>query len=519
MGGDGRAIHSTEVARFGRTGDRPGGVRIRLVEIPPETRYVDRGGRSIAFQSFGSGDRCLVHMPTSVGNLDLLWTNGAMSDVLSSFAERANCLMYDQLGYGLSDPVDHIPTLEERCGDLTAVMDAAGSERATLSAQYDTCLTALLFAAQHPERVDGLVLSAPFAQGWRSAPFEQIVGWESEEQMEAFDRAYHGAIDRWGHGDLLTIIAPALATPRNVRVFCTLERAGASPAMARMLHQLASTADIRDVLSSVQAPTLVLRPPGNMMAAGVMRLVAELCPNATYGELVETGDIGTFWADHHRRIEGLMFGSAHETNPSRTVMTFLFTDIVGSTEKLAQLGDARWRNVLIEHERMLRQQVEDSGGRLRELIGDGSLSTFNGPARAIRCAERICASAGVLGVNIRAGVHTGECERMADHIVGMALHVAARVSASAGPGEVRVSRVARDLLAGSGIELQPQGEHELKGVPGTWELFSVAKDTLPLPAPDQHRELRAADRAILLLARRAPGLLRAASRIGAKAIA
>jgi class 3 adenylate cyclase len=484
------------------------------VEIPPETHYVDRGGGSIAFQSFGLGDRCLVHMPTPVGNLDLLWTNGAMSDVLSRFAERVRCLMYDQLGYGLSDPVDHVPMLEERCGDLAAVMDAAGFQRATLCAQYDTCLTALLFAAQHPERVDGLVLSAPFAQGWRSAPFEQLVGWESEEQMEAFDRAYNGALDRWGHGDLLAIIAPSLATPRNVKVFCTLERAGSSPAMARMLHQLASTADIRDVLSSVRAPTLVLRPPGNLMAAGVMRLVAELCPNATYEALVETDDIGTWWADHHRWIERLMFGSVPDVQPNRTVMTFLFTDIVGSTEILARLGDARWREVLIEHEGMLRQQVEASGGRLREMIGDGSLSTFNGPAQAIRCAERICADASALGVQIRAGVHTGECERMADSIAGMALHVAARVSASAGPGEVRVSRVARDLVTGSGIEFQPCGEHELKGVPGKWELYSVG-NTPRLPAPDQRRELRVADRAILLLARRAPGMLRALSRIGA----
>jgi class 3 adenylate cyclase len=424
--------------------------------------------------------------------------------------------MYDQLGYGLSDPVDHVPTLEERCGDLVAVMDAAGFQRATLSAQYDTCLSAVLFAAQHPERVDGLVLSAPFAQGWRSAPFEELVGWESEEQMEAFDRAYTGALDRWGHGDLLAIISPSLATPRNLRVFRTLERAGSSPAMARMLHQLASTADVSDVLSSVQAPTLVLRPPGNLMAAGVMRHVAELCPNATYEALVDTDDIGTWWADHHRRIEQLMFGSAAEVQPNRTVMTFLFTDIVSSTEMLAQVGDARWRSVLIEHEDMLRQRVESSGGRLRAMIGDGSLSTFNGPAQAIRCAERICSGASTLGVQIRAGVHTGECERMADDIAGMAVHVAARVSASAGPGEVRVSRVVRDLVSGSGIDLQPCGEHELKGVPGTWELYSVGNTPPPLPAPDQRRELRAADRAILLLARRAPGLLRAASRIGAR---
>jgi class 3 adenylate cyclase len=484
------------------------------MEIPPETRYVTRAGGSIAFQHFGSGDRCLVHLPTSAGNLDLLWINGAMSDVLSLFAERARCLMYDQLGHGLSDPLDHIPTLEERCGDLAAVMDVAGFDSATLSAQYDTCLTALVFAAQHPDRVDGLVLSAPFAQGWRSACFEELVGWEDEDQLEAFDRAMNSAMEHWGRGDLLKIICPALATPRNLRVFSILERAGASPAMARVLHRLASEADVRDVLPSVRARTLVLRPVGNMMPADVMRHVADLLPDASYEELIETDDAGAWWADHHRRIERLMFGTTRDLHPSRALRTLLFTDIVGSTARLARLGDARWREVLIEHEHFLRREVENAGGRLRELIGDGSLSTFNGPARAIRCAERICESATELQIEIRAGIHTGECELIGDDLSGMAVHIAARVSASAGAGEVRVSRAVRELVTGSGIALQSRGEHELKGVPGTWELFAVGSETEPLPAPDQRRAMRLTDRVVLLAARRASGLLRAASRIG-----
>ncbi len=197
-------------------------------------------------------------------------------------------------------------------------------------------------------------------------------------------------------------------------------------------------------------------------------------------------------------------------------MTVLFTDIVGSTEQAALLGDARWREVLVSHERMLRREVEGVGGRLVKLIGDGSLSTFDGPARAIRCAERICAAAGELDLRIRAGLHTGECEVIDDDIAGMAVHIAARVSAQAGPGEVLVSRTVRDLVTGSGIALQSRGQRDLKGVEGSWELFAVGNETAPLPAPDQTRELRASDRVVLLAARRAPGLLRAASRIGTR---
>jgi class 3 adenylate cyclase len=212
-----------------------------------------------------------------------------------------------------------------------------------------------------------------------------------------------------------------------------------------------------------------------------------------------------------------MFGSVRDVNPDRALMTVLFTDIVGSTEQAALLGDGRWRQLLIMHEQMLRREVEAAGGgRVVKLIGDGSLSTFDGPARAIRCAERICAAADELDVEIRAGLHTGECEVIDNDLAGIAVHIAARVSAQAGPGEVLVSRTVRDLVTGSGIALQSRGEHELKGVPGSWELFAVGSETAPLPAPDQTRQLRASDRVVLLAARRAPGLLRAASRIGTR---
>jgi class 3 adenylate cyclase len=295
-----------------------------------------------------------------------------------------------------------------------------------------------------------------------------------------------------------------------------LERACASRAMVRTQQEISSRADVRDVLRSVRAPALVLRPAGNTLPEPAIRYVAELLPNASYEELPETDSMSEFVSTYLRRCEEFTLGATGDVRADRVLMTVLFTDLVGSTEQAALLGDARWRELLMAHERILRREVEAVGGRLVKLIGDGSLSTFDGPARAIRCAERICAAAAERDLRIRAGLHTGECEVIDDDIAGIAVHLAARVSAHAGPGEVLVSRTVRDLVTGSGIALQSRGERELKGAPGTWELFAVGRETAPLPAPDQTRNLRASDRLVLLAARRAPRLLRAASRIGTR---
>lgn len=486
------------------------------MEIPPEVRYVVRDGKSIAYQRFGSGDRRLVSILTSVGNLDLFWADAAMVDVLVRAAETCECVMYDQLGFGLSDPVDHVPTIEERAADLGAVMDAAGFATATIDTGYDASLGAVLFAAQQPERVDALMLMAPFAQGWLSAPVEELVGWEDAEQIAAYEREWDHAYEHWGRGESLRMTMPALATPRNMRAWGMLERACASRAMVRTQQEISRRADVRDVLRSVQAPALVMRPVGNPLPEAAMRYVAELLPNAVYEEIPETDDMSEFFSTWALREEEFMFGATADVAADRALMTVLFTDIVGSTEKATLLGDGRWREVLAAHERMLRREVERAGGRLVKLLGDGSLSTFDGPARAIRCAERICAAADELGVEIRAGLHTGECEVLDDDVAGIAVHIAARVSAQAGSGEVLVSRTVRDLVHGSGIALQSRGERELKGVEGSWELFAVGSAIARLPAPDQTRDLRASDRVVLLAARRAPGLLRAASRIGTR---
>ena len=286
--------------------------------------------------------------------------------------------------------------------------------------------------------------------------------------------------------------------------------------MIRVESRIARAADVREVLRSVQAPTLVLRLPGNALPEATTRHVAELLPNASYREIEETDNFGEMFWSLTRHAEEHMFGATGPVNADRALMTVLFTDIVNSTEQAAVLGDGRWREILGVHQRKLRGEVDAHGGRVVKLIGDGSLSTFDGPARAIRCAERLCGATRDLGLEIRAGLHTGECEVLEDDIAGIAVHIAARVSSLAGAGEVLVSRTVRDLVTGSGIELRPRGEYELKGVPDTWELFAVGAHVAPLPAPDQTRKLKTTDRFVLSAARRAPGILRAASRIGAR---
>ncbi len=483
------------------------------MEIPPEVRYAVRDGRSIAYQKWGDGDRRMVMIGAALGNLDLVWGDPALYDAFVASGERSEVMMYDQLGQGLSDPVGHVPTLEERAADLKAVMDAGGLDTATVCAIFDASLGALVFAAQHPDRVDGLVLWNPFVQGWRSAPFDELVGWDGRSEVEAYDRAWDDVHARWGKGNSLGMQMPALATRSNVRLWSLLERAAASPGMIRTLHAATFAADVRDILPLVRAPVLVLRTAGHRLPEMVMRHVAELLPHATFEELSETSSMAEFYAAAQHRAAQFIFGAAEDRPASRALMTVLFTDIVASTEHAVRLGDTRWRQVLGDYERMVAGEVESAGGRVVQFVGDGSLSTFDGPARAIRCAERLIEASRSLGVETRAGLHTGECERRANGIAGVAVHIAARVSAKASAGEVLVSRTVRDLVTGSGIGLRPSGEHDLKGVPGTWELFAVGEQTAPVAPPDQNRDLRALDRVALLAARRAPGLLRAASRL------
>ena len=361
------------------------------MEIPPAVRYVMRRGRNIAYQRWGSGDRRAVAISPALGNLDLLWTDAAVHDTFLTAGERFDFAVYDQLGQGLSDPLDHVPTLEERAADLGAVMDACGFASATISAMFDASLVAFMFAAQNPARVDGLVLWNPFAQGWRSAPFEQLVGWEDAHEVAAYDRAWEDVHARWGTGDSLRLQMPALATRSNIRLWSLLERAAASPGIVRTLHDATFAADVRELLPLVRARVLVLRTVGHRLPEAVMRYVVELLPDASFEELPETSSMADFLATYERRVEEFTFGTARDRTASRALTTVMFTDIVGSTDRAVRLGDSRWCQELSEHERVVRAEVGAVGGRVIKMVGDGSLSIFDGPAQAIRCAERIIA--------------------------------------------------------------------------------------------------------------------------------
>ena len=325
-------------------------------------------------------------------------------------------------------------------------------------------------------------------------------------------------LERWGEGHSLRFVAPGLADERLRRGWATFERASASPAMIRAISEAESTADITDILPLIRAPTVVVLAADHPIPVGIARQVAELIPNATFRRAppsTEAAGLADWVEPAVDAIEQLVTGHSpglHDRD--RILATVLFTDVVGSTELAASIGGEQWRGLRGRHEAMLRDHVEGAAGRVVDIVGDGSLSVFDGPARAIRCAQAICQAAPQLGLAVRAGLHTGECERVGDNLAGLAVHIGARVGAAAGAGEVWVSQTVRDLVAGSGIEFHVRGAHALKGVPGTWELFSVAdRESPPVAVAGDERRLRMGDRIVLSAARHAPGLLRAATRL------
>jgi class 3 adenylate cyclase len=425
-------------------------------------------------------------------------------------ARGRRIVFYDRRGTGLSDPLDGAPTLEGQALDLEAVIDRAGVERCVLYGIAGSCAIAAYFAATRPDRVDRLILFSPWSQDW----FSDDNGWLPEERAVVVEKL-ETALDRWGEGLLLEVAAPRLNTPRNRRLFGMLERASASRALARAAFGAAIRTDITSVLPAIQAPTLVLRHVDTQVPAAVVAKVAELIPEATLSEVDYAGEphaMADFWMPANAEVDAWLTGATPGERVNTTFATLLFTDIVGSTELAARLGDAEWRSLLLRHDDLLRDLVDQEGGRLVKTIGDGSLTTFDGPVGAIRCADRLGKALDPLGLRLRAGIHSGECERVGLDFAGIAVHVAARVQAQADPGEILLTAASVDICQGSGFEFSGRGRAALKGVPGEWELFAVgaATDGVQLAAEPR---LRPADRALLATARRAPGVLRAASRL------
>jgi class 3 adenylate cyclase len=428
----------------------------------------------IAYQVFGGGELDIVLVPGFVTHVELVWEEEHFARALESLASFARVINFDRRGSGLSDPVAEAPTLEQRMDDVRAVMDAAGSKRAALMGISEGVAMSILFAATYPDRVQALVCCGGIARStedvdypW-AAPAEALL--ESGREL---------VIPHWGEGAIIEVAAPSQADNPEARAFfARMERASASPGMVASLAQMFLDIDVRDVVPSVQAPTLVLhRRHDRLVNVGNGRWLAQHIPNARLVEL--PGDDHILWYEEPElalaEVQEFLTGTHYTPEPERMLATVVFTDIVDSTRTAAEFGDRRWREVLERHQRTVRAALGRFGGREIKSTGDGFLATFDGPARAIRCAGMIIDSSEPLEIRVRAGVHTGEIELMGDDIGGIAVHTAARVSALAEPSEVLVSRTVKDLVAGSGIEFSDRGAHTLKGVPDTWQLYAVTQ--------------------------------------------
>jgi class 3 adenylate cyclase/pimeloyl-ACP methyl ester carboxylesterase len=486
------------------------------MQIPPHTSYAQRDGASIAYQAFGEGP-AVVMLPTAPSHLDLMWIDPGYTQVLRRLGSFAHTVIFDPRGLGMSDPLDHVPTVEESADDLEAVMDAARVERAVLLAMGTSYAAAAMFAARTVERVQGLVLVAPWAVGVGAVEDSSVIVGHDERMQRALVEWQEAVEHHWGEGRTIELFARSIATDRVKRNWGMLERASAAPAMIRAVSEAAFAIDLRDVLSAIRVPTIVVAREGSFQPRAIPEHVAELIPTAEFDwhpEASADDGLEGFMAPFVDAVERMVSGGRTTPRSQRILATVLFTDIVGSTQLASKMGDRDWRELLARHESLLRERVTDFGGRVVQMVGDGSLSVFDGPARAIACAHEFVEAARELDLEVRAGLHTGECESVEDDLAGLAVHIGARVGALAGAGEVLVSRTVKDLVIGSGFAFDTRGTHELKGVPGSWEVFALSDARTPTVsiAPEQPA-VRTSDRIVLATARRAPGLLRFAGRL------
>ena len=439
----------------------------------PETRYARSGDVHIAYQVFGEGDLDVVLVPGYTTHVELVWEHEPSARFMERLASFARVISFDRRGSGLSDPVAEAPTFEQRMDDVRAVMDAAGSERAALIGISEGVPMSILFAATYPQRVHALVCSGGMARSTYADDYPWAV--PAEALVEA---GLELILPHWGDGSLIEVVAPSQADdPQSRAFFGRMQRATASPGMMTALARMFLDVDVRDVVPTVHAPALVIhRVHDRLVNVRHGRWLAEHLPNARLVEL-PGGDHFPWYegADEWLgEVQEFLTGSRPLPEPERVLATVLFTDIVDSTRTAAELGDHRWREILERHQRAVRDTLGRFQGREVKSTGDGVLATFDGPARAIRCARAIVEESEPLGIRIRAGLHTGECEVMGDDIGGIAVHIAARVSALAQGGEVLVSRTVKDLVVGSGIAFADRGAHTLKGVADTWQLHAVA---------------------------------------------
>jgi len=444
----------------------------------PETRYALSGGQNVAYQVYGDGDVDLIYCAEFWNSIEAQWMEPRFEAFLRRLASFSRLIMFDQRGTGLSDPVSttELPPLEQWIDDIRAVMDATGSQRTALLGSGAGGAMAMVFAATFPERTTSLILLNAAARLTRSDDY--AFGRDPKGERDWRDQARPG----WGRGTLAEVLAPTVAHQRDFRDWWARnERLAMRPGMKVAIDRMAEEVDIRHVLPSIQAPTLILVRAGNrFIDPGHSRYLADHIPGARFVAL-PGDDYLPFVGDSDAvvgEIEEFLTGFREAREPERLLATVVFTDIVASTERVAAVGDRRWRELLDRHREVVRRVLARYRGREVDTTGDGVLATFDGPGRAIRAAEALRESVRDLGFTIRAGVHTGEIEVAGEEIRGIAVHIGARVAALAGPGEVLVSSTVKDLVAGSDIGFEDVGIHSLKGVPGEWRLFRVTSRTI-----------------------------------------
>jgi len=437
----------------------------------PATRYAKSGGINIAFQTVGHGPRDLVLVPGWVSNLDVFWEEPALARMLTRLASFSRLILFDKRGTGLSDRVNDMPSLEVRMDDVRAVMDAVGSERAALFGYSEGGAMSALFAATYPARASALVMVGAFSRRVRAPDHP----WgPTREQSIAFaeevERDWGGAVGieaRW----------PSQAgDERCRRWWAHWLRSSASPAAAAALLRMNMEIDIRQVLPAVRVPTLLMHSRNDrVIEFGASQYMCEQISGAKLVELQGIDHV-PWGCDSDRildEVEEFLTGARLGAEADRLLVTVMFTDIVRATERAAVLGDRAWHDLLESHHRLVRRELERFRGLEIDTAGDGFLATFDGPARAVRCASAISREVRALGLEIRAGLHTGECEVMGGKVAGIAVHTGARVATHAQPGEVLVSSTVKDLVAGSGLSFQDRGVQRLKGIPNEWRLFAV----------------------------------------------
>jgi class 3 adenylate cyclase len=443
--------------------------------VQPETKYARLGRDRIAYQVLGEGPPDLVMTTGSFGHVDLAWEDPGIALFLRTLASFARLIMFDRRGTGASDPLslDALPPWETYAQDLAAVLDEVGSQQAALLAQVDASPMAIFFAGTKPERTSALILANATARYLAADDYPIGVPAEVAETVLA-------QLDQlWGTETMVTMQAPSRAGDQRFRRWLArFQRTIASPRAVQAFLRASFEMDARPILPLIQAPTLVLhRQDCQLVPVMHGRYLAERIPGAMLIELPGT-ELTLFWEtpelalDH---VEQFLTGVGRAAQPTRVLATVLFTDIVGSTQRAGKLGDRRWRELLNVHDELTRRLVEEFGGRLVKTTGDGILATFEGPGRAIRCAVAIRDELRGVGVQLRAGLHTGEVELREDDVGGIAVHIAARVMAAASQGEILVSRTVRDLVVGSDVTLEDRGMYVLKGIDDDWQLLAVTR--------------------------------------------